>query len=100
MIVLDTNLLSELMRPPPALVVSLWVEQQVASDLYISAITMAQILHGIERLPPGKRRSSLLDAARGMFEEDFADRIRQNVWPARGQLPGKPLDRHHHTGVT
>ena len=73
MIVLDTNVLSELMRPAGA--VLRWIEQQADEDLFISAITMAEILHGIARLPEGKRKQHLTVQALEMFEEDFADHI-------------------------
>lgn len=75
MIVLDTNVLSELMRPAPAGAVLRWIEQQADEDLFISAITMAEILHGIARLPEGKRKQHLAVQALEMFEEDFADHI-------------------------
>lgn len=75
MIVLDTNVLSELMRPEPAASVLRWIDSQAAEDLFTSAITMAEILHGIERLPDGKRKYSLHTHALAMFEVDFADRI-------------------------
>lgn len=75
MIVLDTNVLSELMRPEPAGAVLRWIETKADEELFISAITMAEILHGIARLPEGKRKHSLNTQALAMFEEDFADRI-------------------------
>ncbi|PXX76595.1 hypothetical protein SAMN05660489_00155 [Pseudomonas sp. LAMO17WK12:I10] len=75
MIVLDTNVLSELMRPQPDASVLLWIEAQPVEDLYISAMTMAEILHGIARLPHGKRKQMLHASALAMFEEDFIDRI-------------------------
>ena len=75
MIVLDTNMLSELMRPQPDASVLLWIEAQPVEDLYISAMTMAEILHGIARLPHGKRKQMLHASALAMFEEDFIERI-------------------------
>lgn len=75
MIVLDTNVLSELMRPQPDASVLLWIEAQPVEDLYISAMTMAEILHGIARLPHSKRKQTLHASALAMFEEDFIDRI-------------------------
>ncbi|MDB9495919.1 type II toxin-antitoxin system VapC family toxin [Spirulina major CS-329] len=75
MIVLDTNVLSELMRPQGSGVVGEWVGQQVSSELYITAITAAEILYGIALLPQGKRREALSEAAQLMFREDFAGRI-------------------------
>ena len=75
MIVLDTNILSELMRPIPNKQVLAWVDGQIISELAITAITVAEILYGIERLANGKRKQSLHTQAIAMFEEDFADRI-------------------------
>lgn len=75
MIVLDTNVLSEFMRVEPAIRVLTWVDAQPAMDLAISAVTVAEILHGIARLPSGKRKQKLEAHAMAMFEEDFAGRI-------------------------
>ena len=75
MIVLDTNVLSELMRAKPAPEVLAWVDAQPTSQLFISSITVAEILYGIARMADGKRKQSLLDVATLMFDEDFAGRI-------------------------
>lgn len=75
MIVLDTNVLSELMRPSPEPRVVAWLDAQEASFVSITAITVAEILYGIQRLPEGHRRRALASAAAAMFEEDFAGRI-------------------------
>jgi len=75
MIVLDTNVLSEFMRLEPDPQVLAWVDAQPAMELAISAITVAEILHGIARLPSGKRKQKLESHAMAMFEEDFAGRI-------------------------
>jgi predicted nucleic acid-binding protein len=75
MIVLDTNVLSELMRSEPSDAVLHWIDNQAAEELFTTAITMAEILHGIERMPDGKRKLNLHTHALAMFEDDFADRI-------------------------
>jgi toxin FitB len=75
MIVLDTNILSELMRPKPSPRVVAWVTQQAAAELFTTAITEAEIFYGIELLGTGKRRDSLQAAAEGMFNEDFVGRV-------------------------
>jgi predicted nucleic acid-binding protein len=75
MIVLDTNVLSELMRPKPSPAVVGWVASQPSSSLHTTSITQAEILHGILLLPAGRRRVALEAAALAMFAEDFADRI-------------------------
>jgi toxin FitB len=75
MILLDTNVLSELMRAKPAAEVLAWVDAQPSSELFTSSITVAEILYGIARISDGKRKQGLLDLATLMFEEDFAGRI-------------------------
>jgi predicted nucleic acid-binding protein len=75
MILLDTNVLSELMRAKPAPEVVAWIDSQPTSQLYISAITVAEILYGIARMADGKRKQSLLALATLMFDEGFAGRI-------------------------
>jgi predicted nucleic acid-binding protein len=75
MIILDTNVLSELMTPKPSGRVTAWVRKQPATDLFTTSITEAEIFYGIELLPQGKRREGLLVAAESMFTEDLAGRI-------------------------
>ena len=75
MIVLDTNVLSELMKAEPAENVVAWVGEQPASSLFVTAINQAEILYGIALLPDGRRRSAFAAAATAMFEEDFGARI-------------------------
>ncbi|MFP6864071.1 type II toxin-antitoxin system VapC family toxin [Pseudomonas sp.] len=75
MILLDTNVLSELMRAKPAPGVLAWIDAQPTSQLFISSITVAEILYGIARMADGKRKQGLLDLATLMFDEDFAGRI-------------------------
>lgn len=75
MIILDTNVLSELMKAEPAASVSKWVASQPASRLFVTAITQAEILYGIKLLPKGRRRNRIEIAAKAMFDEDFNDRV-------------------------
>lgn len=75
MIVLDTNVLSELMRASPDDAVVAWVGGTPAVSQYTTSITQAEILHGILLLPKGRRRSRIQAAAEAMFEEDFAGRV-------------------------
>jgi len=75
MIVLDTNVLSELMRPEPEVRVLDWLGEQPVARVCTTSITQAEILHGILLLPRGKRRNALEVAARAMFDEDFAGRV-------------------------
>ena len=75
MIILDTNVLSELMRPKPSPGVVRWVGNQPEAELFTTTITEAEIFYGIELLAKGKRRGELLEAADAMFAEDMAGRI-------------------------
>lgn len=68
---LDTNVLSELMRPKPALEVLAWFERQQKTAFHVSSVTRAEIFLGIALLPTGKRRDELAIAAERMFAEDF-----------------------------
>jgi predicted nucleic acid-binding protein len=65
-IILDTNVVSELMRPSPSRAVAAWVLRQQA-PLVITALTLAEIRFGIARLPEGGRRATLLAAADEQF---------------------------------
>jgi hypothetical protein len=67
MIILDTSVLSELMRPEPDVRVRQWVSKWRADELGTTAITVAEIGHGIERLPDGQRKAALLSAATDLF---------------------------------
>ena len=75
MIILDTNVVSELMRPSPSSNVVHWVAGQVAQNLYLSTVSQAKLLYGVEILPPGGRRDRLLEAVEAMLREDFERRI-------------------------
>jgi hypothetical protein len=72
-LLLDTNVLSELMRARPAADVLDWFAQNTHRVMHTSAITQAEILTGIALLPAGQRRTALATAAEQMFEQDFAD---------------------------
>jgi hypothetical protein len=67
MIVLDTNVVSELMRPEPAPAVLRWLRQSSGSGLHTTTVTVAEIRYGIARLPEGRRRESLQQAANEIF---------------------------------
>ena len=75
MILVDTNVLSELMRPKPDKHVLDWMDDLLGSDIGLTAISAAEILYGIGSLPEGRKKHRLLDAATTMFEEYFAGRI-------------------------
>ncbi|TCS98720.1 hypothetical protein EDC36_104144 [Tepidimonas ignava] len=71
---LDTNVLSEFMRPQPAEAVVAWLDRLPADQVWISAISVAEIQLGLALIPAGKRQAALALAAQAMFAEDFAGR--------------------------
>ena len=75
MIVLDTNVLSEVLRPSPSKQVLDWLEGQEADTVYITAITQAEMLYGIEVLPQGRRKRHLAAALAQIFSEEFRGRV-------------------------
>ena len=75
MIILDTNVLSELMKPQVSELVSVWIDTKPREDLFVTTITKAEVLYGIAILPKGVRKQRLRDIADFLFKEDFADRI-------------------------
>lgn len=74
MIVVDTNVASELMRSSPEPAVQEWVRSHEGRELCTTAITVAEILYGIERLPKGRRKEVLRSAAAEIFEA-FAEQV-------------------------
>lgn len=75
MILLDTNILSELMRAAPEAAVEQWLANQPAASVFISAITEAELRYGLALMPSGKRRSALTVEIENMLREDFSGRI-------------------------
>ena len=75
MIVLDTNVLSELMRAEPHPGVLAWVAARPRATLYTTSINQTEILYGIAALPEGRRRAALAAAAEAMFADDLAGRV-------------------------
>ena len=76
MTILDTNVISELMAPSPSEIVLQWISsQRLFDDLFITAITVAEILYGVEILPRGRRRDRLQQQAEATFAEDFGGRV-------------------------
>ena len=75
MILLDTNILSELMRAAPEAAVEQWLADQPAASVFISAITEAELRYGLALMPPGKRQSALAVEIENMLGEDFSGRI-------------------------
>lgn len=75
MILLDTNVLSELLRPSPSQMVLDWISKQPRASLFTSAIVRAEILYGIRLLPEGRRKAGLEDAALAIFKDEFAGQV-------------------------
>jgi hypothetical protein len=70
-VLIDTNVLSELMRPRPSPVVLEWFAKHKEIVFYTSTITQAELLLGVALLPSGKRRDAIADAIERMFEQNF-----------------------------
>ena len=72
---LDTQVISEAMRPAPHAAVLAWVAAQPRALLYATSVSEAEILSGIARLPQGRRRAAFAAAAEAIFVEDLAGQI-------------------------
>ena len=63
MILLDTNVVSETMKPAPSQMVQRWLDEQAAETLYLSSVTIAEAMFGIRTMPDGKRKGRLWTAS-------------------------------------
>lgn len=75
MIVLDTNVVSELLRPAPTARVADWYAGQAQPDVFISAVTEAELRYGVEIMPTGRRRANLAATIERLLEWEFIGRI-------------------------
>ena len=75
MFILDTNVVSELMRERPQDEVLAWIDRQLTDNLYVTAVTEAKVRTGIAILPEGERRERLATAANRVFGSFFAERV-------------------------
>ena len=75
MIILDTNVVSEPLKPAPAQAVLDWLDRQVPETLYLTAVSLAELLAGIEALPQGRRRLELEQAVTRQILPLFEGRI-------------------------
>jgi len=99
-IILDTNVVSEAMKPEPQPRVQAWLDQQVAETLYLSSVTVAELGFGIAVLPDGRRKTLLAEAVEGLlalfpgrvppFDLDAARAYAQLAARARAQGRGFP----------
>jgi predicted nucleic acid-binding protein len=97
MIVLDTNVLSALMRHPPDRSVVEWLDKQPRTSIWTTSITILEIRYGLQILPIGKRRSALLQA----FEKVLVEKIESRVAPfdtAAAQQAGDLMAVRHKKG--
>lgn len=100
MIILDTNVVSELVRPVPEPAVVAWVDAQPASDVFVTAVTAAEMVYGVARLPPGRRRTHLAEKVELMVKVRLARRVRAfdvvaaghyGAIVARREASGRPI---------
>ena len=75
MVVLDTNVVSEIMRPRPEPAVLAWLDAQAPSELWLTAVGAAELMFGIARLDDGARKQQLARNVSAMLETDFAGQV-------------------------
>ena len=75
MLVIDTNVASELMRPAPNPSVAAWIAERDAAAMYLTAVSEAELRFGVAILPAGRRRTALEAAMRRWLETGFAERV-------------------------
>jgi|SRR5579862_1377737 len=97
MIILDTNIISELMKQTPSAEVLAWLDKQEASALYITTITIAEIAYGINALPNNNRKKSLEYAFNKVIQTAFKHRILNFDEPSSHEY-GKLMGRRKNLG--
>jgi predicted nucleic acid-binding protein len=75
MLILDTNVISECMRPVPDSSVLSWLRHQATASVFLTSITIAEIQYGVELLPVGSRKEKIRTIVQAMLHEDFMGRI-------------------------
>jgi hypothetical protein len=75
MIVIDTNIISEVMRPQPSPAVTNWLNAQNSNDLYMTSVTLAEIGYGLRVLPEGQRRWQLSSRFEQFVAQAFEERV-------------------------
>lgn len=100
MIILDTNVISEPLRPAPTAQVVSWLDAQAVESLYLTALSLAEVRFGIAALPGGRRKKQLQEGFEGDFVPLFADRVLPFDEPAsrsyaelraRARFSGSPI---------
>jgi toxin FitB len=84
-IILDTNVISELTRLSPEPAVMTWLDSLPTAEVSTTAITVAELLYGVGRLPDGRRRAALAEKIDALVNEDFRDRVKPFDGLAAGQ---------------
>lgn len=95
MIVLDTNVISEMMRPKPDHAVMAWLGEQPMAGVFTTTLTQAEIFYGLALLPDGRRRDELIAAARPIFDVDLAGRVLRFDRDAADAYPAIAAGRRH-----
>ena len=85
MILLDTNVLSELMREAPHPAVLAWLDRQPSSSVWISTVTLLEIQFGLFRMPEGKRRDRMIRELEIILHEEIEERYAPFDKAAAGQ---------------
>jgi len=100
-IILDTNVLSALMRTVPDPAVAAWLDRQPAESVWITSITLFETRFGLALLPSGRRRQALESAFEQLLKEDLenrvladADRFAKNVAPIIREIQSSGVASH------
>jgi predicted nucleic acid-binding protein len=94
-IILDTNVVSELMRSAPSPAVGKSLSKYLADDLHTTTITLAEVLYAIELLPAGKRKNELLSGAERLFKVALGRRLLPFDEPAAHKFSEIAAERRH-----
>lgn len=97
MVILDTNVVSELMRSAPDRHVIAWLDRQPVSSVWITSVTLFEIQFGLEILPAGKRRSLLIEAFQ-TFVTDLIDRRIASFDAAGAEQAASLMSKRHKAG--
>ncbi len=97
MILLDTNVISEIMRPRPEPAVAAWFRERPRKELWTASVVIAELLSGIELMPAGRRQRILREAVEGMVSEDFRGQVLKFDVPAARRY-GQILASRKHLG--
>jgi hypothetical protein len=98
-ILLDTNVLSALMRDPPDAAVVAWLDGQAPDEVWTTAVTVFEVRFGLARLPDGRRRRALEEAFEGLVREDLEGRVAP-VDAAAAHAAGRLAARRQAAGRT